>query len=140
MSNEMSENSFKEKKVKKEEFVATTLYGLEEILAEELDNLGAGNISLGSRAVYFEGDRAVLYKANLYCRTAIKILKPIVEFECPDEEALYEEIGLTNWEKYMTVDDTFAIDGVTFSSTINHSKYVALKTKDAICEIGRAHV
>jgi putative N6-adenine-specific DNA methylase len=130
----MSENSFKEKKIKKEEFVATTLHGLEEVLAEELDNLGAGNISLGSRAVYFEGDRAVLYKANLYCRTAIKILKPIVEFECPDEEALYEEIGLTNWEKYMTVDDTFAIDGVTFSSTINHSKYVALKTKDAICD------
>ena len=121
-------------KNKKEEFVATTLHGLEEVLAEELDNLGAENIRLGSRAVHFEGDRAILYKANLYCRTAIKVLKPIVEFDCPDEDALYEEILATNWEKYMTVDDTFSVDGVVFSSGMTHSKYVALKTKDAICD------
>ncbi len=130
----MQEKRFKENKIKKEEFVATTLFGLEEVLAEELSNLGAENITLGSRAVYFEGDRAVLYKANLYCRTAIKVLKPIVEFDCPDEDALYEEIAATNWEKYMSVEDTFSIDGVVFSSTMNHSKYVALKTKDAICD------
>ncbi len=125
---------FKEIRKKKEEFVATTLYGLEEVLAAELEHIGAENITTGSRAVSFEGDRAVLYKANLYCRTAIKVLKPIVEFDCPDEDALYEEIAATNWEKYMSVEDTFSVDGVVFGSQMNHSKYVALKTKDAICD------
>src|ERR1035438_2682450 len=124
----MMNEDVKKKEKKTDEYVSTTLAGLEDVLAAELDALGAGNISIGARAVYFEGDKSVLYKANLYCRTAVKILKPIVQFDCPDENVLYEEIGKINWEKYMSVDDTLSIDGVVFASHINHSKYAALKT------------
>ena len=59
------------------EMVAKTFQGLEEVLAEELRNLGAYNVEPGRRMVAFEGDLAMLYKANLCCRTALRILKPI---------------------------------------------------------------
>jgi len=60
--------------------LAKTLFGLEDLLAEELRKLGASNIEKGTRNVSFEGDRGFMYKANLCCRTAIKVLKPISAF------------------------------------------------------------
>ena len=66
------------------EMVAKTLYGLEEILAGELLSLGANDIQIGRRMVSFTGDKEVLYKANFYCRTALRILKPIYHFKAKD--------------------------------------------------------
>jgi len=66
--------------------VAKTLYGLEEILAEELQQLGADNIKTGRRMVSFTGDKAMLYKANFHCRTAIRVLKPIYHFKAKDAD------------------------------------------------------
>ena len=51
--------------------VAKTLYGLEEILAEELLALGANDLQIGRRMVSFTGDKELLYKANFHCRTAL---------------------------------------------------------------------
>ena len=67
------------------EMVAKTLYGLEEILAGELLSLGANDIQIGRRMVSFTGDKEVLYKANFYCRTALRILT-----EQPDRDNAYE--------------------------------------------------
>ena len=57
-------------------FVAKTFQGLEEILAKELTDLGAQNVTAGRRMVAFEGDKELMYKANLCCRTALRILMP----------------------------------------------------------------
>ena len=62
------------------EMVAKTFQGLEEVLAEELRALGADNVEVGRRMVSFEGDLEMLYKANMCCRTALRILKPIYKF------------------------------------------------------------
>ncbi|MDE6199014.1 MAG: RNA methyltransferase, partial [Muribaculaceae bacterium] len=56
------------------EMVAKTFQGLEDVLAEELRDLGAINVEPGRRMVAFEGDLAMLYKTNLCCRTALRIL------------------------------------------------------------------
>lgn len=63
------------------EMVAKTFQGLEEVLADELRDLGACNVEPGRRMVSFEGDLAMLYKANLCCRTALRILKPIYKLD-----------------------------------------------------------
>lgn len=60
--------------------VAKTFQGLEDVLRDELVEIGAENVEIGKRMVQFEGDLAVMYKANLCCRTALRILKPIVKF------------------------------------------------------------
>ncbi len=114
--------------------VAKTLYGLEELLAQELRQLGAGAIEIGTRNVSFEGDTGFMYKANLCCRTAIKILKPITAFNVFSEEDLYKRIYDMPWEHYMSAKGSLAIDATVFSEQFTHSQYVAFKTKDAIVD------
>jgi len=120
--------------LEKFEIIATTIFGLEEVLAEELREIGATDIELLNRAVRFKGDKAMLYKSNLLLRTAVKILKPIHTFFAADEQQLYDNIKKIDWSEYFTYNNTFAIDGATHSDIFNHSKYVALKSKDAIAD------
>ncbi len=114
--------------------VAKTFFGFEKILAEELRILGAGNVEIGVRNVSFEGDKGFMYKANLCCRTAIKILKPIAEFRVMNEDDLYRRMQRINWRKYIDVKTTFAINATVSGPTFTHSQYVAFKTKDAIVD------
>ena len=120
------ENNFK--------MVAKTLFGFEELLAKELRNLGAQHVNPGTRNVSFVGDKGFMYKANLCARTAIKILKPIASFSVFSEEDLYKEVYKINWHQYMSAKDTLAVDATVFSEQFTHSKYIALKTKDAIVD------
>lgn len=116
------------------EMVAKTLYGLEEILAGELVALGANDVQIGRRMVSFTGDKELLYKANFCCRTALRILKPIYHFKAKDADTVYKEVKKVEWEKYLSLDKTFAIDSVIYSDDFNHSKFVAYRTKDAIVD------
>ena len=61
-------------------------------LAEELKNLGAEDIEIGRRMVSFHGDKTLLYKTNLACRTALRILKPIYKFEASNPDEVYEKM------------------------------------------------
>jgi putative N6-adenine-specific DNA methylase len=113
---------------------ATTLFGLEEILAEELRSLGAKNIRVQRRFVEFSGDQYIMYKANLWCRTAIRILKPIANFAIHKEKDLYNEIKKIRWDQYITTKSTIAIDSFVRNSIFTHSLYVSQLTKDAIID------
>lgn len=114
--------------------IAKTMAGLEGVLASELLEIGAGDIQQTARAVHFEGNAEVMYRANFELRTALRILRPIAEFTAKDEATLYRHVFDIDWREYMEVDNTFAVDAVTWSETLRHSKYVALKTKDAIAD------
>ena len=119
-----------------EEFpmIAKTMAELEDVLAEELIGLGANNVEIGTRMVSFTGDKALMYKANLHCRTALRILKPIYNFKAETANEVYEAIKQLNWDDYLTLDTTFSIDAVVFSHIFTHSKFVAYKVKDAIAD------
>ena len=114
--------------------VAKTLFGLEELLDQELRQLGASNIEIGVRNVSFKGDTGFMYKANLCCRTAIKILKPITAFNVFKEEDFYQKVYAINWQKYMDVKGSLAVDATVFSNYFTHSQYISLKAKDAIVD------
>jgi putative N6-adenine-specific DNA methylase len=116
------------------EMVAKTLYGLEEILAEELIGLGANEVQIGRRIVSFEGDKELMYKANFCCRTALKILKPLVRFRAKNPDEVYEQIKQLDWLQYLAPKKTFAIDAVVYSETFTHSKFVTYRAKDAIAD------
>jgi len=117
---------------------ATTLKGLEGVLAEELKKLGAQDIKEGIRSVTFRGDQGFLYKTNIALRTAIRILKPIRTCKVYDEEDLYEAIQKIKWEKYLDVEGTFAIGAVVNSKNFtSNSHYIALKSKDAVADYYR---
>ncbi len=114
--------------------IAKTFHGLENVLAEEIKGIGAQNVTKVNRAVEFEGDKEVLYKSNLHLRTAIRILVPIHKFVAKDDKQLYDGVKNYDWSKIMDVHQTLAIDPVVYSELFKHSKYVALKTKDAIVD------
>ncbi len=114
--------------------IAKTFFGFEEILAQELRNLGAQRIEPGVRMVSFYGDKGFMYKANIALRTALKILKPIKEFRVFNDQSLYKGIQSIDWSEYMNVRQTFVIDTTVNSEVFNHSQFVALKAKDAIVD------
>lgn len=116
------------------EMVAKTLYGLEDILAGELTALGAQQVETGRRMVSFKGDKELLYKSNFHCRTALRILKPIYHFKAKNADEVYEQVKSVEWDRYMDVKTTFAIDSVIYSEDFNHTKFVAYRTKDAVAD------
>ena len=116
------------------EMVAKTFQGLEDILADELRALGALNVEPGRRMVSFEGDLEMLYKANLCCRTALRILKPFYKFIADDTDSLYEMVKEFDWGSILTIDKTFSIDTVAFSDEFTHSRFVTYRVKDAIVD------
>lgn len=114
--------------------VAKTFQGLEDVLSDELTALGAENVEAGNRMVQFEGDLAMMYKANLCCRTALRILKPIVKFTASNPDELYDAVREIEWEKYMTPESTFSIDSTVSSADFTHSKFVTYRVKDGIAD------
>jgi len=68
-----------------------------DVLAEELIGIGAENVEIGTRMVSFTGDKALMYKANIHCRTALRILKPILTFKAENADEVYDEVKKMNW-------------------------------------------
>ncbi|MBO7458165.1 MAG: RNA methyltransferase [Paludibacteraceae bacterium] len=114
--------------------LAKTFKGLEEVLAQELIELGANDVLIERRAVSFMGNKALLYRANLCLRTALRILVPIASFKAKDTESLYSQLKTLNWSQYMTVDSTFAIDTIVYSENFRNSRFVTYRVKDAIAD------
>jgi putative N6-adenine-specific DNA methylase len=115
-------------------YFATCARGIEAVLANELQTLGAADVRTGRGGVFFAGDQTLLYQANLWLRTAIRVLCPILEVHVESPDELYDAVRSLDWSRYMTPDHTLAVDCNVRDSRITHSKYAALKTKDAICD------
>lgn len=118
----------------KEKFVAKTYAGLEQILKEELEQLGAENCRIGTRAVEFEGDMSMLYRANYYCRFALRILWNVHQFTFRDNNQFYEEIYKYPAEEIMSVHNTLAFNVTMSGNMFKTPLYAALLAKDAVCD------
>ena len=121
--------------------LAKTFKGLEEVLAQELIELGANDVLIERRAVSFKGDKALLYRANLCLRTATRILVEIapprrltIPRNTKPEDALYEAVKAIDWSQYMTANTTFSIDATVYSETFRNSRFVTYRVKDAIAD------
>ena len=115
-------------------FVAKTLYGLEKVLSDELIGLGAGDVQIGNRAVLFNGDMNLVYRANYCLRTALSVLMPIADFRIKSKDDLYNAGKRIEWDRFMGADDTFSITPVINSPHFGHTGYAGLILKDAIAD------
>jgi putative N6-adenine-specific DNA methylase len=120
-------------------FFATAAKGLEDVLAGELRAMGASEVQPGTGGVHFSGSRTDGYRACLWLRTANRVLQPIVSFPCHTADQLYEGVRNCPWEDFLTPDMTLALDASVRDSALTHSRYVALKGKDAIVDRLRDH-
>lgn len=117
--------------------VAKTQEGLEDVLLAEIEHLGGVNAVKGKRHVSFETDKEGLYRMNYNLRTAMNILVPIAKARVKNTDQLYAFAIRVKWDKYMSVDKTFAITSSVNSEHFTHSQYAALKVKDAIADYFR---
>jgi putative N6-adenine-specific DNA methylase len=116
------------------QMVAKTLQGLEEVLAEELKEIGAEDIEVGCRSVTFYGTKETLYKSNFWLRTALRVLKPIHVFNARTIDEFYGNARKFDWTSVMDLSQKFAVESVVNSELFPHSRYIALKLKDAIAD------
>lgn len=121
------------------DFFATTGKGVEEVLARELLALGMGNVNQEPGGVRFCGGLDACYRANLWLRTANRVLMPLTEFPCQNPQELYDGVRAIVWERWLTPELTLAVDCNLRDSAMTHSGFVALKTKDAIVDRLRDH-
>ena len=84
--------------------------------------------------VSFVGDKKELYKANLWLRTALRVLKPVERFEAFSADDLYDKVKAIDWTKYVEEGQTIAIDNTIFSENFRNSRYAIYRCKDAICD------
>ncbi|MBW7868001.1 MAG: hypothetical protein H3C31_06730 [Brumimicrobium sp.] len=114
-----------------------TLFGFEEILKEELIELGYNNIEILNRAVRIKGTWEDVYRLNFRCRLAISVLVEIKTFFIHKEDDLYKEARKIDWTSYFKLDKTFAVKGAVFSNFFKHTQFPMLLIKDAIADTFR---
>lgn len=121
--------------MKKLSYLATAARGTEALLVEELEELGAEAIDAGAGIVSFKGDVELGWMVNLQSRIAMRVLRPLTEFACPDGDALYAGMKKIRWSEFVTPSHTIAIDAtVDDTPELTHSHFVSLKAKDAIVD------
>ena len=119
---------------KKKKIIAKTSFGLEDVLINELKQLGINEFEKANRAVTFYANKEELYKANVWLRTANRLIMPIYTFKISSVDDLYSRTKKIAWEDIFDVNQSFAIDSTVFSKLFNHTKFAAFKTKDAIVD------
>jgi putative N6-adenine-specific DNA methylase len=115
-------------------YFAQVAGGLEEAGAEELEALGATQVSQAYRGLYFDADAAALYRINYCTRLVTRTLAPLISFDCHSDRYLYKTAREVDWTAFLSPESTFAVFATVTHSKINHSKFAALRLKDAIVD------
>jgi putative N6-adenine-specific DNA methylase len=125
-------------------YFASSPKGVEAVTARELVSIGAEGVEPDEGGVHFEGDRAVLYRAHLHLRTAMRVLCFLREFASTTPEMLYDQVRRVKWDRLIRLDQTFAVHCVIARRSnrrgLNHSHFVELKIKDGIADEMRKRV
>lgn len=115
-------------------FFATTARGTEELLADELKELGAARIRQDRGGVRFHASLHEALRICLWSRIAMRILLPVAEQEVQGAEGLYDAVRAIPWEEHLSARHTIAVEATLKDSEHTHSGFVALKVKDAIVD------
>lgn len=116
------------------QFFAACPKGLEGLLHQELQNLGATDTRETVAGVYFTGDLALAYRACLWSRLANKILLPLADFEVDSQEALYDRVREIPWQDHLSPNGSLLVDFVGTNDAIRNTQFGAVKIKDAIVD------
>jgi putative N6-adenine-specific DNA methylase len=121
-------------KTEKLEFYASAIPGTEQALCDELRELGFKSVRLNRGGIPFRGTWEDGWRACLESRIAQRIQVVVTRFQVPTQKALYDGVAAINWLKYISPDHTISVSSFCVASTMKHSGFVALKTKDAIVD------
>lgn len=115
-------------------YFAQVADSLKESGAKELAGLGADDVRPEYRGIQFRADQATLYRINYQTRLLSRCLAPLISFVCPDADVLYQKARQVSWEDFFKRGSTFAVSANVSDSKISHSKFAALRLKDAVAD------
>jgi len=118
-------------------FFASCGKGLEYLLADELLALGCAKATATMAGVNVEGSLLDAQRAVLWSRLASRVLWPIVEFDCADEQALYAGVAALPWPQHLADGDTIAVDAHVSGTALTHARFAAQRVKDAVVDVMR---
>ncbi len=119
---------------KDNQYFAQVADGLKEAGVEELADLGAEDVRPDYSGIHFKAKKSTLYRINYLTRLLSRCLAPLITYDCPDTDMLYQKAKQIAWEDFFSQGNTFAISGSVSDSEISHSKFAALRLKDAIAD------
>ena len=108
--------------------------GLEELLASELQSIGADDVRLTVAGVYAEGSLEFAYRACLWSRLANRILLPLGKFDVASADDLYDGVKAIPWHQHLTPRQSIAVDFIGSNDAIRHTQFGAQRVKDAIVD------
>lgn len=115
-------------------FFATAAKGTEPLLRDELLELGLPRVRADRGGVHFGAEPRDAYRACLWSRIALRVLEPLTEFACPDEDALYAGVRRVDFRRVLDPESTLAVRAACRSSRLTHTQYISQLTKDAIVD------
>lgn len=113
---------------------ATTARGFEELLKNELTELGAIECHIAQGGVHYTADDATLYRTLLWSRLSSRILFPIAKGKIFTDLDLYSLVINQNWQQIFRVNSTFFVDFNGTNEAIRHSQFGAMRVKDGIVD------
>lgn len=122
---------------KSNRYFAQAADDIKDIAEKELLDLGASEILHGYRGLHFSASPKALYTINYHSRLINRVLAPLVTFNCHSDRYLYKKSMEVHWEDFLDPSRTFAVFASVSHSTINHSKFAALRLKDAVVDYFR---
>ena len=120
------------------QFFATTPLGMEDLLTQELQEMGIREVRKERAGASFRGTLEAGYRCCLWSRVANRVLLTLSTFSARTPEELYEGVYRIQWSDHLSALNTLAVEFVTTLSAITHTHYGALKVKDAIVDQFRA--
>ena len=123
---------------KRNQYFAQISGGFEEWAEAELQQLGAKNIRTAYRGFHFEADKKALYRINYCSRLLIRVLAPLITFDCHSAKYLHLTAMKIDWTQFIDSNQTFAVNAVSSNTpSLKHSQFAALTVKDAVCDLFR---
>lgn len=116
------------------DLLATCAFGLEAVVARELEQLGYVPRIESTGRVGFLGDDAAVSRANLWLRSADRVLLRVGRFRADNFDALFEGVRELPWGRWITRDGAFPVNGRSVKSQLSSVPAVQRATKKAIVE------
>jgi len=123
-----------------EQFFSSCPRGLEQLLVDELTELGASDVTAGDSGVSFRGDFTVCYRVNLNSRIAGRVLWQVEKAPYRNEDEVYKAALALPWADWFDVSNTIAVSVNARKCPLKSLEFITLRIKDAVCDHFRSRV
>lgn len=116
------------------EFVATCPARLEDLLAEELKDLGADKVRPLQGQVTFSGTLETGLRACVWSHLASRVIAVLARIAAKDSDELYGALSALPWEEHLGSQTSFMVDAHGTNAQLKNTQFSAERAKDAIVD------